>query len=67
MPWAQGSLSQHPPRTTTPSIPGDLLGLTWEGSLQLLQIPQNFLAQQVNEAGHDLALEVGAPVRLNGQ
>lgn len=45
----QGSLSQH-----IPPASGHLLDLTWERSLQLLQIPQNFLAQQVNEAGHDL-------------
>ena len=56
MPWAQGSLPQHVLRcwTTSSSIPWRLQAPTWEGSSQLLQIPQTLLTQQVDEASHDL-------------
>lgn len=56
MPWVQWLplLARSGRWTRSLSIPGRWPALTWEGSLQLLQIPQNFLAQQVDEAGDDL-------------
>lgn len=51
-----GSLSRHVLGIGLhlPAFLGAREALTWKGSLQLLQIPQNFLAQKVDKASHDL-------------